>query len=911
MRTSPAIFLLIFLTGSARAADPGIEFFEAKVRPVLVENCYKCHSAAAKKQKGGLHLDTRDAIRAGGDTGPAVVPGKPAESLILKAVRQTDPNLKMPPEGRLSAAAIADLEKWIATGAADPRDVATAGKAISIEDGRKFWSFQPLHKPPPPDLRTGYSVLGTPIDRFILAKLDEKGITPNPPADRRTLIRRVYFDLIGLPPTPEEVAAFVNDREPNAYRRLVDRLLASPQYGERWGRHWLDLARFGESSGYEHDNDRPHAYQYRDFVIQALNKDVPFDTFVRWQIAGDELEPTNPLAMKATGFLAAGTMNGQVTEREAEPARYEVFDDWVGTIGTTFLGLTVGCARCHDHKYDPIPSRDYYNVAANFTKAVRANVNVPRDGSETGPSECGPLPAPWVMLEADKVKVNGGLGSHHALTRQADGSYLLTAVNGEISSIEFVAQTSLTNVAAVRLDAVTDKSLPNYGPGLAEFGDFLLPSFSLSAAPVGGNATPQAVKLTLTQTTNGAKGRAWLVDRPHAGADQAAIYLVDKPVAFPGGAALRFKLSFPGDSPAGRQTIGKFRLSICSGEVPKEIALPPHRPAPPHDVAFVVTENVPPYRMMIQGPDLFEKTYVLKRGEVDKKDGEATPGVLEVLSQSGKAPSGRPRSDLANWLTDVDHGAGALVARVIVNRLWQHHMGRGIVGTPSDFGAQGDRPTHPELLDWLASELIEKGWSLKAIHREILMSATYQQSASRSPKSEMIDPDNRLSWRRPLVRLEAEAIRDAMLAVSGRLDRRQFGPGSLDEGMTRRSIFFTVKRSGLIPSMVQLDWPEALQGVGQRVTTTVAPQALLMLNSPQVRANATALAALLKPIAERSLAEAVTAGYERAFGRPPTEVERDAAVAFLTRRREADGLDAALADFCQALFAGNEFFYVR
>ncbi|HEY2149033.1 MAG TPA: DUF1549 and DUF1553 domain-containing protein, partial [Pirellulales bacterium] len=535
----------------------------------------------------------------------------------------------------------------------------------------------------------------------------------------------------------EEVAAFVNDPDPAAYAKLIDKLLASPHYGERWGRHWLDLARFCESSGYEHDNDRPHAYQYRDFVIQALNKDVPFDQFVRWQIAGDELAPKNPLAVEATGFLAAGTMNGQVTEREAESARYEVFDDWVGTIWTTFLGLTVGCARCHDHKYDPIPSRDYYNLAANFTKAVRANVNVPRGDVESPPikAKSGELElTPWTVLEAREIKAAGANASHHELTRQIDGSYLFTRVDGEIGSIEFVAQAPQTNVTALRVEALTDQRLPNYGPGLGDYGDFLLPNISFSDAPISGEGKPQPVKLALVGSTSIAKGNAWIVDRQHAGKDQAAFYKLDKPVDFPGGATLRIKLSFPGDSPAGRQAIGRLRLSICNSEVPKQVDAPLNR-TPPHEVAFAVTENVPPYRMMIQGPDLFEKTFVLKRGDVDKKDGEATPGVLEVLSQRGKPASQHPRSDLANWLTDVDRGAGGLVARVIVNRLWQHHMGRGIVGTPSDFGAQGDRPTHPELLDWLASELIEHDWSLKAVHRELLLSAAYQRSSTLNPKS--------------------------------------------------------------------------------------------------------------------------------------------------------------------------------
>lgn len=899
------------------AADPGIDFFESKIRPALVENCYGCHSAEAKKEKGSLRLDTRDAIRKGGDSGPAIVPGKPAESVLLKAIKYGDADLKMPPKGKLPDAVIADIEKWIALGAPDPRSKAISTGTRSIEEARRFWSLQPLSRPTPPTIQNPTSEIRNAIDRFIVAKQQAAGVRMNPPADRRTLVRRVYFDLIGLPPTPKEADAFVSDPDPDAYAKMIDKLLASPHYGERWGRHWLDLARFGESSGYEHDNDRPHSYQYRDFVIESLNRDVPFDRFVRWQIAGDELEPSNPLARKATGFLAVGAMNGQVTEREAESARYEVFDDWVSTIGTGILGLTVGCARCHDHKYDPISTTDYYRLAANFTKAVRANVNLP---TEPAAIEARELPAPWVLLVAKEIKANG-TAAQHQWSRQSDGSYLLIRVNGEISSIDFVAESPIENISAVRIDAVPDESLPNFGPGLGDHGNFALSEMSVRAGPADGKQS--RVVLKSIRSTTGPPSRAWSVDGKNAGREQSAIFDM---TGLAVGKLLRFQLSFPGDSPSGRQAIGRFRLSLCTGEVPKEIEPKPVAPTAKHEVAFVVTENLPPYRMMIQGPDLFEKTFVLKRGDVGKKECEAKPGVLPVLSRNYQRSSKHPRTDLANWLTDVDRGAGALVARVAVNRLWQHHMGRGIVGTPSDFGAQGDRPTHPELLDWLAGELIAHGWSLKSIHREILLSATYRQSSSNTASGpqtvdakyvaaavnpQSIDPDNRLSWRRPLVRLEAEAIRDAMLAVSGRLDRRQFGPGSLDEGMTRRSIYFTVKRSALIPSMVQLDWPEALQGIGQRVTTTVAPQALLMLNSPHVRANAAAFARTLQPAAENSLSDAVDAAYLRAICRSPAATERNAAVEFLTNRRQSDGLHEALTDFCQSLFAMNEFLYIR
>jgi hypothetical protein len=987
MTMRPVLGVLLVAAGSSYAADPGTEFFESKIRPVLVEHCYKCHSSQAKKQQGGLHLDTRDALRQGGDGGPVIVPGKPAESRLLKAIGYTDPDLKMPPKGKLPDAIIADLEKWIAIGAPDPRTSAETSKALNLDRARRFWSFRPLTRPVVPSNRN-------PIDHFIVEELVEKGLKQNPTADRRILIRRAYFDLIGLPPTPEQVNAFVNDPDPEAYAKLIDRLLASPHYGERWARHWLDVARYGESSGYEHDNDRPHSYQYRDFVIQALNRDVPFDKFVQWQIAGDQLEPDNPLAVKATGFLAVGLMNCQVTEREAEAVRYEVFDDWVSTTGTAFLGLTVGCARCHDHKFDPILASDYYRLAANFTAAVRANVNVPRDPAEAARVRADfharydklvearrqfeerqglaraaarlesfgpPTPPPlWLVLEANEVRAGSssrGPGVGHELTRQSDGSYLFTRLNGEVGGITFTANTPLTYLTAVRLEALTDERLPNHGPGFGDFGNFRVNNLTLTASPLNGQGRPQTARLTLARSTTGAKsGNGWSVDRRQSGRDHTAIFAVDKPVGFPAGTALRFQISCPGDSPATRQTVGRFRLSVAMGEAPSDFDGPnlahddyatavrdgaagrltpavtalycrtdpdwlaldgavrrswQDRPRPPHDVAFAVTEGVPPYRMMIQGPDLYPTTYILKRGDVDKKEAEASPGFLQVLDRTSTArPTDHPRVALARWLTDMDAGAGALTARVIVNRLWQHHMGRGIVATPSDFGAQGDRPTHPELLDWLASELITHNWSLKAIHRRIMLSATYQQTSVHDPQAAAVDPDDRLWWRRPLVRLEAEPIRDAMLAVSGRLDARMFGPGTLDEAMTRRSIYFAVKRSELVPSMVQLDFPEGLTGIGQRVTTTVAPQALLMLNSPHVRANAKAFAEGLRPFADRSLADAVTVGYERAIGRPPTDSEREAAVAFL-RLQTGDRVPEALADFCQTLFALNEFMYVK
>ncbi len=921
--TRSAILSLLLFVPDVCAGDAGTDFFENKIRPVLVEHCYSCHSTNAKT-KAGLALDTKVGVLEGGDSGPALVPGKPSESLLLTAVKYAG-ETKMPPAGKLPDAVIADLEKWIAMGAPDPR---VASKAITIDEARKRWAYQPLS-----GVGDRGSGVGKSVDEWINTRLAGKKLTLSPAADARTLVRRLYLDLLGLPPSPEQVVEFVNDTSPKAYEKLVDHLLANPQFGERWARHWLDVARFAESSGYEHDNDRPHAYQYRDFVIQAFNHDLPFDKFVQWQIAGDELAPNEPLALKATGFLAAGLMNGQVTEREVEKERYEVLDDWVGTIGTAFLGLTVGCARCHDHKFDPIRAEDYYRMAAHFTSAVRVNLNVPHDPPAAkrmiaehqrhiasleegvrrfedtkahGPAEAWrastpKLPvAPWLVMTADdtqKGKTRRGLESDFDLTPQPDGSYLFTRLNGDVGPIKLTTRTTLEKIAYLRIEALSDESLPNYGPGFGNHGNFNIDSVSLSITGTDGKAKSIKLEKAATTTDDKPGGHAWSVKANNLGHDQAAVFKLAEPIGNSDGAGITVTIHCPGDSPSARQTIGRFRLSLGLADTDasptgidlplevyergiKELAGDELTPAvvklyclndadwqrldaamrtakrdwrwPAHDLAFGVTEGLPPYRMMIQGPDLSDTTHILKRGDPNKKEAVATPATLALLTRGASsrwnvafvndAKTSHRRAGLARWLTDAEQGAGSLVARVIVNRLWQHHFGRGIVATPSDFGMQGDAPTHPELLDALAVELVQSGWSLKAIHKRIVMSATYRQASERRPDAERIDPENTLLWRYPPRRLEAEAIRDSMLAVSGRLDARSLGTGTLDENMTRRSIYFTVKRSKLIPSMVALDWPEALTGIGRRTCTTVPPQALWAMNNSQVRKYAEALA---------------------------------------------------------------------
>ncbi len=709
----------------------GIELFKAKVRPILVTHCLDCHGG--KAIKGDLDLSDRKPLLESG-----TIDGGGTKCRLYALVSHAEKPHMPQKAPKLPDSAIADIAAWIDLGAPYDRALidrkpAQAAQAPShTAEERSFWSLRPLQAAAPPRV-TNEAWVKTTVDRFVLAKLEAKAIAPNGPAGRRVLCRRLYFDVTGLPPHPNDVNAFVNDPDPDAYSALVDRLLDSPQYGERWARHWMDLARFAESHGYEQDYDRPYAYHYRDFLIWAFNQDMPFDQFVRWQIAGDELAADDPHAMAATGFLGAGAFPTQLTEAEFESARYNELDDMVSTTGSAMLGLSVGCARCHDHKYDPIPSTDYYRLAAVFTTCIRSEIDL---------------------------------------------------------------------------------------------------------KPAGG---ARAVKVQVT-----AEGF-------------------------------------------------------------------PHTKHHADERGF---------------PHFYPKTFVLARGDVNQKKAEAVPGFLRVLERDGRdesywkvepQPSARPRSSyrrsaLARWITDADYGAGQLAGRVIVNRLWQHHFGRGIVATPNDFGFQGERPTHPELLDWLAADLIGHGWTLKRMHRLILKSAVYQEESRFDAERAKVDRENLLRWRWTPRRLEAEPIHDAMLAVAGLLDLSMFGPGTLDPNMSRRAVYFQIKRSQLIPMMMLFDWPEHLVSIGQRSTTTTAPQALSFINSELGRRCASGLAARL-PV--NTPAATTSAAYRLAYGRLPTEAESRIASEFLRRqadRYRGDGRPdpdrLARVDLAQAIMSMSEFLYV-
>ncbi len=995
------LFVLLALVAEAQEKTPppdkdGIAFFEAKIRPVLVDRCYSCHSAESKKVKGELLVDSREGLLKGGETGPSVVPGDPDKSLLIKAIRYKDDELKMPPKGKLAPEVVADFEAWVKRGAPDPRakGAAAAKKEINIEAGKKYWAFQPLQP-----------LKGSSVDELLRAKLQAAGVAPNGPADKRRLIRRATFDLLGIPPTPEEIDAFLADAAPDAYEKLIDRLLARPEFGERWARHWLDVARFAESHGFEQDYDRENAFHYRDFVIKVLNSDLPYDQFVQWQVAGDEIAPENPLAWMATGFLGAGAFPTQLTETEFESARYDELDNMASTTSSAFLGLSVGCARCHDHKFDPFPARDYYRLASTFTTAIRSMAefqldpegdkaalarwqaeHVPLEKAsadwwltvnaryqkwlEQRPWEKQP-PIVWAVLKTVEAKSQGGAEFRF----QDDDSALLAGKNPKHDTWTIRLRTSLTGITALRIEALKDASLKKSGPGRADNGNFCLSDVRVTARPAEESDVKVAVKIRAARATfqqndanlsaassiDGDKASGWAVD-PQVGKDHAIVFEFETPVGFANGTELLVELNFNGNehhaigrprfsvtnrslpaAPDGvtrPESVAQFFDDLASGRTPREPeasrifstidpekqrldkAVEDHlkkRPQPTITKALVATEGMPPLKHNADGrgfPHFYKETYVLARGDVNKKQGVATQGFLQVLMRSpeqekrwisGPPPGGRTpgrRTALAKWLTDVDAGAGALVARVIVNRLWAQHFGRGLVATPNDFGAQGEPPSHPELLDWLAAELIRGGWKLKPMHKLLMTSAAYRASSELSPESAKRDPDNKLFWRRDPRRLEAEAVRDSLLDVGGLLDRKMYGPGTLDESMTRRSIYFFVKRSKLIPMMMVFDAPEPLVSQGGRPTTTIAPQALLFMNSPLVRKAAGGLAKL-------GSAEAI---YRRALGRSPTPKELSAATAFVAAQAESykkDGKpDLSLVDFAQAILCLNEFVYV-
>jgi mono/diheme cytochrome c family protein len=987
----------------------GTELFDKTIAVALKTHCLDCHGG--DKTRAGFNVATRDLLLKGGDSGSAINLADAKSSLMLTLMRHAEEPHMPSKKPRLPDALIADFEKWIGLGVPYSKPLVEgasgAKKPLTVTAAdREYWAFRPLVASEAPKSSGGWAI--TEVDRFVLAKWNEKGLTPNDPAEKRILARRAALDLTGMPPTSEEMDAFLSDSSEKAWANYIDRLLASKHYGERQARHWMDVARFGESEGFEQDYDRKNAYHYRDFLIQAYNLDMPWDRFVSWQIAGDELAPDDRLALMATGFLVGGAFPTQLTEAEFERARYDELDDMAATTGAAFLGLSVGCARCHDHKYDPIPTADYYRLVASFTTAIRSETKIDFDpesyqkklapwektraeleaelkhyeSATLEPAFTNWLKKPegldptamggWMLADTKSVKSEGGA----TLTAQPDGSWLASG-NAPASDDYTIVAKAPAGAAALRIEALTHASLPQKGPGRAGNGNFALGHLVIEQ----GKAVP--VKLTEArathqQNTGGLSVKSsidadpaksgWAVDGGGIGKDQAAVFVFEKPLAAAAELTIRmkfavnnqhsfgrFRISFTQDSGLDFE-VGRTGSALLAGGIEalkkgpdaptneqraalrdwfasrdgewtkRNGAMQAHlaaKPAPEVKPVMFCSEGVPILNHHANGrgyPHFYPEVHFLKRGDPKQRDGVAKAGFLQVLMQAGtdttqwaqQAPkdgmkTSFRRASLAAWLTDAEKGAGALVARVAVNRVWQHHFGRGIVATPNDFGFQGERPSHPELLDWLAADFIRHGWSIKRLHRQIMTSAVYRQSTDYDEGDAVKDRENRLLWRFEPRRLEGEAIRDSLLAVSGMLDSTMFGPGSLDEAMSRRSVYFTVKRSKLINSMLVFDWPEHIVSIGARPSTTVAPQSLWLMNSPQVRKYAEALA-------KRS-GNSVDAVYRHALNRDATLAEREAAKGFLKSQTayyagQADAPLRALTDYCHALMGSNEFLYL-
>jgi hypothetical protein len=802
---------LLLLSGVLTAQDA--TFFESKIRPVLVKHCYGCHSSKLPSPFGGLVLDTKAGLRKGGGTGPVIVPGKPGESRLLDALRYSDPKLQMPPTGKLPDLVVADFARWIEDGAYDPREDAPSAAApavaplrgMSVAEGKKWWSFQPVREYEAPSVAAKEWPVKK-IDAFILAKLEEKGLKPSPPADRRTLVQRAYLDLVGFKPTYEEVERFVADTSPGAFEKLVESLLASPHYGERWGRHWLDVARYAEDNPTAETTNPPYpfAWRYRDWVIEALNKDVPYDRFVKMQLAADLMPGTSRQDLRALGYLGAAPVYHKDHRLSAEVVYTFLTDDWderVDAVTRGLLGLTVACSRCHDHKFDPIPTKDYYSLAGVFASTMR----VDRPLFEVDPE-----------TEARFFWVRNRLFDLH---------YSMDLVVTEPSTLQDPEKKRAAWQQEIdQLRAEMERLRERY-PQLVENVQKYWAPIRPPAPPAAANEAPPAPR---------PRRRLIASTEPFVNAVYEARQDVD----------------------GSDETYTFIR----------------YRPGEPRDLPVMLRGNV-------------------------ATPGEIAPrGFLTVLAKGDpRFHQGSGRLELAERIfTD----AAPLAARVMVNRVWAWHFGRPLVGTPSDFGTQGDKPTHPELLDDLAARFIANGWSLKWLHREIMLSATYRQSSRPRADAEQADAANALLWRMNPRRMDAEAFRDTLLRIGGVLDTQLYGPSQdlEDPDNRRRTVYGTVSRNKLNSFLKLYDFPEASQTSPGRELTVTPLQQLFVMNSAFVRAQAARLAESVRALPDRSAA--VRSLFRKTLARDPTSKELDLALSYLEQ--------GSVEEYAQILLASNE-----
>ncbi len=882
MRTMKPIFLSIagVMTAAAFAQpaaalneekpDPaGIDFFEKKIRPVLVNKCYECHSADAEKVKGGLALDTREGMRIGGDSGPAVVPGDLRASLLIEAIRFENKDFAMPPQksgGKLPDAVVKDFEQWVRMGAPDPRDGAAkiTHKQEAWKTAQEWWAWQPPKKSPAPAVKdTAWP--GNDVDRFLLSALEQKGLHPVGDADKLTLLRRVTFDLTGLPPTPQEVSDFYNDPSPDAFEKVVDRLLDSPQFGERWGRHWLDVARYAESTGKDINLAFPHAWRYRDYVIAAFNQDKPYDQFLCEQLAGDLLPAKNDTQraeqLIATGFLALGTKS----VNEANPRQFalDLADEQIDTVTQAFLGVTAACARCHDHKFDPISQREYYSLAGIFLSTD---------------TRYGTFFAAQNRNAAELIELPKG-------AREPVQMKVLTPEERRRKQAELDRMTQEADDLAAATFGQSMRSFRGRQPRnqqlllLLRMNQIGLLETELESFDENGNMRPLAMGV-LDQPAYRTQRRSRTRETPS------------------------YASSTPEQAIASRylERHGRF-------------ARPPE---------FQVITDSP----------------VFARGEVDLPGEKVPRGFLSALTH--ETPPQIPadssgRRELAEWMLAESN---SLTARVMVNRIWQWLFGQGLVNTPDNFGTTGGKPANQALLDTLAVEFRESGWSVKSLIREIVLSRSYQLSSVYDEKNFTADPENELVWRMNKRRLDAESIRDAILAVSGQLDLepqpgspiaergngpigvfQQFPNAGVPEDRlveagtltNARSVYLPIAR-GMVPgALAVFDFAEPGFVSGRREVTNVPEQALYMLNSPTLATAAQKLAGrvLAAHPASASLAQRVQFAYGLVFSRSPSEAEQKAAADFFAKFPNNNAAATAWTSFCRALLASAEFRYLN
>lgn len=880
--------VLLSVQTSTASVDERNDFFEARIRPVLVNACFDCHNEAAK---GGLRLDSREAMLKGGKRGPAIVPGNPDESLLIKAVAHTHETLRMPKGGdKLKDAEIADLKRWIKDGAVWPADAPAIAKTeyrIKPEH-QAFWSFQPVSNPTPPTVK---GKTNNPIDAFLLEKLEANGFTFNPPADKRTLIRRAAYDLTGLPPKPEEIAAFVADASPDAFAKVVDRLLASPHYGERWARHWLDVARYSDTEGMADAGKNlqdwfPYAYTYRDWVIRALNEDLPYDQFLRQQIAADRLEKNDPRNLAALGFLALSRGGLGVNQHER-------IDDKIDVVSRGLLGLTVSCARCHNHKFDPIPTRDYYSFYTIFNNSKEPKRLPLLDPTSTEAEKAE------AELKAEQVKVDAEI----AEIRKKRFPELKTLYRNEPEIAK-----CLRSVYEAR-DIKTDGELDKFGRE-KDYQVYMLKRWRDYLAKNGENriwtiwnalaAIPEKEfkdkASSVIASIPAAKINPLVAEAfkqtPATMRETADLYgkvlaANDKPEAQKDPAAEELRQVLHGESSPTNLSIEdyeKYRLSTD-----KQLEDPKTKRLETLFLAQAYRGGSPRAQSLEDVPDP-KPGHVFVRGKPENKGEPAPAEFLLILAGENRKPfsKGSGRLELAEAIADPKN---PLTARVMVNRIWMHHFGAGLVRTPSDFGLRGDAPTHPELLEFLARNFVNDGWSIKKMHREIMLSRAYQQSSVDNPAARNADPENKWLWRVNRRRLELEELRDALLVASGKLSTQMGGlPVSAQVWpfTYRRTIYSFIDRA-LVPNDFRIfDFANPELHSAQRYLTTVPQQALMMMNSPFVMEQAKALADRPEVADEKLARRRIIKLYQLAYGRAPRPEEIAAGLKFVNDPANSD-----------------------